>query len=225
MLTYSAFQKRCEHIVSKKMISSCFFVRSCAAGTPKAREKAYRIKFFDEAGFRLPDVSRPNYGHSIINTPCVEVGRYLTTPNVTLNLLIGLEGILYANTENGASNTLTFLNFWGEAAQNRMPNGQPILEYGDIIVFDNAAFHHNEGGYILAEWLDERGIDVVYLPVYSPEFNPCELVFNKLKTLARREEIRATFIGSVHDGIYETLQRISVNDCVGFYRHTDLFAI
>ena len=37
-----------------------------------------KIKYFDEAGFRLPDCSRPNYGHSPVNTPCIEVGRYLT---------------------------------------------------------------------------------------------------------------------------------------------------
>jgi len=77
----------------------------------------------------------------------------------------------------------------------------------------------------LAEWLDECGIDVVYLPVYSPEFNPCELVFNKLKILAKRYEIKAAFIRNVHEGIYEALEHITVTDCIGFYRHTDYIAI
>ena len=184
-----------------------------------------KIKCFDEAGFRLPDCSRPNYGHSQVNTPCIEIGRYLTSPNVTLNLLMGLQGVLYANTVDTTSNTESFLNFWGEAYHNRMPNGQSILHYGDIIVLDNCPIHHNEGGYHLSEWLYSLGIDVVYLPVYSPEFNPCELVFNKLKTLAKRDELRTVFSRNVHEGIYQCLEHITADDCVAFYRHTDYLAI
>ena len=47
----------------------------------------YKTKCFDEAGFRSPDCGRPNYGHSPVNTPCIDVGRYLNSPNVTFNLL------------------------------------------------------------------------------------------------------------------------------------------
>lgn len=111
----------------------------------------YKVKFFDEAGFRLPDCARPNYGHSPVNTPCVEVGRHLSSPNVTLNLLMGLQGVLYSNTVDGTSHTESFLNFWGEAYQNRMPNGHPILHYGDIVVLDNCAIHHYEGGYAFSD--------------------------------------------------------------------------
>lgn len=68
----------------------------------------YKLKYFDEAGFCLPDVGKPTYGHSQINTKCVEIGRYLSAPNVTLNLPIGLDGVVYANTEDGASDTLKF---------------------------------------------------------------------------------------------------------------------
>ena len=102
----------------------------------------YKLKFFDEAGFALPGVGKANYGHSLANHPCVEIGRHLCVPNVTLNMLIGLEGILYANTEDGATDTLAFLNFFGEAIQNYMPNGQPILQYGDHVILDNCATHH-----------------------------------------------------------------------------------
>ena len=36
----------------------------------------YKLKFFDESGIKLPDVGRPNYGHSLIGTPAVEIMRY-----------------------------------------------------------------------------------------------------------------------------------------------------
>lgn len=108
------------------------------------------------------------------------------TPNVTLNLLCGLNGVMYANTLNGASNTLEFLNFFHEASQFTQPDGNSILEYGDIIVVDNVALHCFDGGQALAEWLDSFGVTLLYLPVYSPELTPVELVFNKMKTVLHR---------------------------------------
>ena len=51
-----------------------------------------KIKYFDEAGLRLLDCGRPNYGHSPVNTPYIEIGRYLTSANVSLNLLMGFQG-------------------------------------------------------------------------------------------------------------------------------------
>ena len=86
-----------------------------------------------------------------------------------------------------------------------MPNGRPILQHGDILVLDNCPMHHYDGGYFLAEWLDVRGIDVVHLLVYSPEFNPCELAFNKLKILAKHGDIKAVFNRNIHESIYECL--------------------
>ncbi len=60
----------------------------------------YRLKFFDECGVALLDCNK-HYGHSVVNTPCVEVGKYPHSQNITLNLLVGLEGILYADTIDG----------------------------------------------------------------------------------------------------------------------------
>ena len=132
------------------------------------RLRPFRVKFFDEAGFKLPDCVNPKYGHSVKGQPCIEIMRNTQTPNVTLNLLCGLNGVMYANTLNGASNTLEFLNFFHEASQFTQPDGNPSLEYGDIIVVDNVALHRFDGGQALAEWLDSFGVTLVYLPVYSP---------------------------------------------------------
>ena len=94
----------------------------------------YRLKYFDESGINLPDVGNPKYGHSSVGAPCVEIFRRAQSPNVTLNLLCGADKILYANTVNGATNTLKFLEFFNQASQNFQPDGRPILEYGDHII-------------------------------------------------------------------------------------------
>ena len=144
----------------------------------------------------------------------------MQTPNITLNLLCGAEGIMYANTLRGASDTLKFLDFFAEASQNYQPDGRPILEYGDHIILDNCAIHHFEGGQILGEWLDNIGCILIYLPTYSPEFNPAELVFNKLKKIMKRLEYRTLLRDNLHVAVYEALKQINSADMRGFYRYT-----
>ena len=53
----------------------------------------------------------------------------------------------------------------------------------------------------------------------SPELNPIELAFNKLKKVAQKDEIRAVFARNIHEGVYECLEEITVNDCAGFFKH------
>lgn len=83
------------------------------------------------------------------------------------------------------------------------------------------AFHRFEGGQILAEWLDNFGVLLMYLPTYSPELNPVELAFNKLKTILRRYEYRDILRFNIHVGIYRALQEISASDTRGFYNHVE----
>ena len=121
----------------------------------------FRVKFFDEAGFKLPDCANPKY------EPCIEITRSTQTPNVTLNFLSGLNGVMYANALNEASNTVEFFNFFHEASQFMQPNGNAILEYGDIVVVDDAALRRFDGRQAFAEWLDSFGVTLIYLPVFS----------------------------------------------------------
>ena len=94
------------------------------------------------------------------------------------------------NTVQGASDTIHFLQFFGKAENTAsMETGRPALEVGDILVMDNCATHHFAGGEFeeLQEWLNERNIELVYTPTYSPVFNPVEFVFNKMRSVMRYE--------------------------------------
>ena len=139
-------------------------------------------------------------------------------------MLAGLEGVLYANTLDGASNTVEFLNFFDEATNATQINGNPVLMTGDILVLDNCATHHNAGGFALGQWLDTMGIDVVYLPTYSPELNPVEFAFNKLKYVLKIEEMQPLVEANLDAAIYRALDEITVNDMRGFYRKTGYIA-
>ena len=89
-------------------------------------------------------------------------------------------GILQPNRR---SNTVEFLNFFSEAANAvNFETRRPALQVGDIIVMDNLGVHHYGGGEALEEFLADMGIELIYTPAYSPDLNPVELCFNKLKT-------------------------------------------
>lgn len=115
-------------------------------------------------------------------------GIYTLSSNITVNLLACLNGIEYMNTVHGPSDTLIFLDFFGQAGKAAsIETGRPALEVDDVIVMDNCPFHHNAGGDILREWLDDRNIELVYTPTYSPDFNPVEFVFNEMRTVMNYE--------------------------------------
>jgi transposase len=74
----------------------------------------------------------------------------------------------------------------------------PTLSPGDIVVADNLGSHKVSG---VREAIEGRGASLLFLPPYSPDLNPIEQVFAKLKTLIRRAEPRTrerlwTTIGS-----------------------------
>ena len=76
----------------------------------------------------------------------------------------------------------------------------PHLRSGDILIMDNLQTHKVKG---VAEAVEERGARVLYLPPYSPDFNPIEQVFSKIKNELRRRELRT--IRAVEDAFGESL--------------------
>lgn len=64
----------------------------------------------------------------------------------------------------------------------------PTLRRGDVLVLDNLSVHKIGG---LREWLAERGVQVLFLPPYSPDFSPIEQAWSKLKTALRTAQARS----------------------------------
>ena len=191
------------------------FLQVIAAADP------VRLRFFDESGFNSRDCTS-RYGHSEKGTPCVEVQRYSKTSNLTLNMLIGMDGVKYANILNGASDTDSFLQFFAEAAEADSDYG-PALAAGDIVVVDNAPIHHHRARHILTLFLQNIGIQLIYTPRYSPDFNPAEFSFCYLKTLLRGPHYRELVHENLEAAIYRAILTISAADTRSFFRQTGLF--
>ena len=212
-------RKRITHVAAERftpenMIYTQLFIDYLSSKDPS------RIKFFDEAGVKKPNVGTRLYGNAPSGERCVEVTRKMESPNVTLNMLISVQRPEYFTLLDGATDTIRFWDFFGEACQAADPvSGRPALDVGDIVVMDNLAVHHYEGGEILEEILGEMGIELLFTPTYSPDLNPIELCFNKIKT-----ELNGRFSNDVHRNlklaVAEAVERITTSDIRNFYRAT-----
>ena len=90
----------------------------------------------------------------------------------------------------------------------------PSLKPGRIIVLDNLSAH--KGGRV-KEIVEARGCELVYLPPYSPDFNPIEQAFSKIKGLLRRAQARTR--EALIEAMGWALDAVSVRDIRGFFAH------
>ena len=90
----------------------------------------------------------------------------------------------------------------------------PILRPGDIVVLDNLGSHK---GVAVRRAIREAGAHLLFLPPYSPDLNPIEMVFAKLKTLLRKADERS--VAAVWHRIGSLLQQFSANECANYVRH------
>jgi transposase len=84
----------------------------------------------------------------------------------------------------------------------------PTLTSGDIVIADNLGSHKVAG---VREAIEAKGASPVSLPTYSPDLNPIEQVFAKLKTLLRRAEPRTRT--ALWQTIGQTLDRFTPTEC------------
>lgn len=96
--------------------------------------------------------------------------------------------MLYYNFVGGSSNMYTYSNFWEEAAQNQDEYGRAVLIPGDFVVVDNCPIHRNNSERVLRLYFGMQGVQYGFLPVYSPDFNPVENFFLKLKKILSQEK-------------------------------------
>ncbi|MCH6257252.1 transposase [Puniceicoccaceae bacterium K14] len=90
----------------------------------------------------------------------------------------------------------------------------PTLKAGDIVICDNLASHKVKG---VAEAIESAGAKLAFLPPYSPDLNPIEMAFSKMKTLLRKAAAR-TF-QALLEAVAKPLPEITKSDCSAFFRH------
>ena len=90
----------------------------------------------------------------------------------------------------------------------------PQLRPGDLLVMDNLQTHKVKG---VVEAVQDHDARVLYLPPYSPDFNPIEQVFSKVKTELRRRDLRT--IDALETAFGESLDWITPTDTRHYFQH------
>jgi len=88
----------------------------------------------------------------------------------------------------------------------------PTLAPGDVVVMDNLSSHKVSG---VREAITAAGATVLYLPPYSPDFNPIEKLFSKLKALLRRAAKRS--LDALWEEIGRLLDTIAPSECYNYF--------
>jgi transposase len=87
-----------------------------------------------------------------------------------------LEGMGPALTVEGATTSAVFETYVEQVLE-------PTLRKGQVVVMDNLSAHKGER---VKELIEGRGCELIYLPSYSPDFNPIEEAFSKIKDFLRK---------------------------------------
>ena len=90
----------------------------------------------------------------------------------------------------------------------------PSLEEGQVVVMDNLGAHRPKR---IREMIEQRGCELLYLPAYSPDYNPIEEAFAKIKNLLRKAAARSK--EALVEAIAAALSAITAEDARGFFEH------
>jgi transposase len=90
----------------------------------------------------------------------------------------------------------------------------PTLREGQVVVMDNLSAHKGER---VRELIEGRGCELLYLPSYSPDYNPIEEAFSKIKGLIRKVEARSR--EALLEAIGAAISALSAQDARGFFEH------
>ena len=90
----------------------------------------------------------------------------------------------------------------------------PTLKSGDILILDNSSVHRANG---VLDTLASIGVTAMFLPPYSPDLNPIELLWSKLKSILRK--IKARTPEALIDALNFALKQISLDDIRAWFNH------
>lgn len=148
------------------------FVKEAATKDPE------RLVFLDESGSNIAMATL--YGRAPRGERVVDYKPANWGGNITMVAAITLDGPISHSTYDGAMNKERFIEFTVEELC-------PVLRPGDIVVMDNLRAHHAPE---VREAIENVGAELWFLPPYSPDLNPIELMWSVVKEKLRRASLR-----------------------------------
>ena len=162
-----------------------------------------KLVFLDESGVNIDMVRR--YGRAKNKNRVNDYAPVNTPKKTTLVSSVRLDGTQAYEFFQGSLNGKNFLSY----VKNTLI---PTLKKGDIVVMDNLSCHKVKG---VKEAIEEAGASVLYLPPYSPDFNPIEMMWSKMKTLLHNWKTDTPEL--LYSVIPDAFSSVSVSDISGWF--------
>ncbi len=162
-----------------------------------------RLVFIDETGTSTKMARR--YGRAPRGQRCqaaIPHGHWKTT---TLVAALTLDGILAPMTIDGAMTGAAFLAYVEQILV-------PTLKPGDIVIMDNLPAHKPAS---VRKAIEDAGAELRFLPPYSPDFNPIEMAFAKLKALLKKTAART--VDDLYDAIATAIDTVTQSECQNYF--------
>jgi transposase len=164
-----------------------------------------RLKFIDESGVNI-SMTRP-YGRAPRGERVVGSALQNYGENVTMLGALSETGLCALMTVDGATDGDVFTAFVREVLA-------PTLTAGDIVVLDNLSAHHSAAA---REAVAQRGARLVFLPPYSPDLNPIERCWSKIKTALRAAKARTR--EALEEAIKQAIATVTKSDALAWFKH------
>lgn len=163
-----------------------------------------RLVFLDETGAKT-NMTR-HYARSKKGVRAVDYAPHGHWGTTTLIAGITTQGAIAPMLLDGPMDALAFVAYLEQALI-------PVLPPKAIVVMDNLSAHKSSQ---VAALLKKAGAKLEYLPPYSPDFNPIETMWSKVKNYLRG--LKARTEETLSDGIAVALSNITPEDATGFFR-------
>ena len=131
-------------------------------------------------------------------------GHWKTT---TLIAALGISGMRCSTVVDGAVNGDIFEAFVEQVLV-------PELRSGDVVIMDNLSSHKRQR---IRKLIEAAGAHLVFLPAYSPDLNPIELIFAKVKQLLRSLACRTR--DALWKAMQSVLDQVTPSDAINCYKH------
>ena len=182
----------------------------------KREEWAGHLSGYDKNKLVFPGESGVNtdltriYGRAAGRRRCIGKKPLNTPKNTTILSSIRLNGETMYTSYQGGTTKDKFIGYLKNVLV-------PILIKDDIIIMDNMRTYHSKE---VKKVIKDLKINVVYLPPYSPDLNPIEKMWSKIKSILRK--LKARDLNNLLEAIGYAFSKICVSDCIGWFHSCNI---
>ena len=164
------------------------------------------LVFLDESGAQT-NMTRL-YGRAPVGQRCIDHTPHGHWKTMTMLSAIRLDGVMPEATVvfDGPMNRDTFVGYTQQCLV-------PALQPGDVVIMDNLSSHKSAE---VRQLIEHAHADLWYLPPYSPDLNPIEKLWSKVKAWLRR--VMARTFDALTPAVADVLRTVSASECVNYFR-------